>query len=237
MKPYQTIEIVECHEPLVKIPATEFDLEIPSAYVKCGADYQGQSPYFLRQGVLARLLQAKAELNKIKPHWQLKIFDAYRPISIQQHMVDYTFQSMCRDRYLNPQQLSLEEKEKLYQEVYHIWAIPSYNPLTPPPHSTGAAIDLTFMTEEEEEIEMGGNIDELSPRSHPDYYAQATNQKEQQYHSDRQILWQIMSRAGFHRHPNEWWHFSYGDQLWAWLENQVHLEKKIVARYGRAIDN
>ncbi|WP_413325826.1 M15 family metallopeptidase [Synechococcus sp. MIT S9503] len=25
-----------------------------------------------------------------------------------------------------------------------------------------------------------------------------------------------MTEAGFARHPNEWWHFSHGDQLWAW---------------------
>ncbi|MDG2329833.1 MAG: M15 family metallopeptidase, partial [Synechococcus sp. cluster2_bin.44] len=22
--------------------------------------------------------------------------------------------------------------------------------------------------------------------------------------------------VGFIQHPNEWWHYSYGDQLWAW---------------------
>ena len=25
-----------------------------------------------------------------------------------------------------------------------------------------------------------------------------------------------MTKFGFAQHPNEWWHFSYGDQLWAW---------------------
>ena len=29
-----------------------------------------------------------------------------------------------------------------------------------------------------------------------------------------------MEQAGFVQHPNEWWHFSYGDQLWSWLRNQ-----------------
>ncbi|MFM7652374.1 MAG: D-alanyl-D-alanine dipeptidase, partial [Vulcanococcus sp.] len=33
--------------------------------------------------------------------------------------------------------------------------------------------------------------------------------------------------AGFEQHPNEWWHFSYGDQLWAWRAGQD------VACYGR----
>ena len=233
MKSYQKIEIAECNEALVAIPHTEFKLEIPSAYVSYGADYQGKSPYFLRQSVLDKLRQAKVKLKKIKPHWRLKIFDGYRPISVQQHMVDYTFQSICSDRRLNPQQLNSEEKEELYQEVYQIWAIPSDNPLTPPPHSTGSAIDLTLMTDQGEEIDMGGEIDELSPRSHPDYYAQAVDQQGQIYHAHRNILLQIMSNAGFRRHPHEWWHFSYGDQLWAWLETKANPQVNAIARYGR----
>ena len=36
-----------------------------------------------------------------------------------------------------------------------------------------------------------------------------------------------MIKFGFAQHPNEWWHFSYGDQLWD-LEN-----KKANALYGK----
>ncbi|MEO1402022.1 MAG: D-alanyl-D-alanine dipeptidase, partial [Cyanobacteria bacterium J06635_1] len=40
-------------------------------------------------------------------------------------------------------------------------------------------------------------------------------------------------RAGFGQHPNEWWHFSYGDQLWAWLLRKSHPQ---AARYGAIED-
>lgn len=233
MKPYQSILIEECNEPLVAIPETEFYLEIPSAYVKLGADYQGKSAYFLRKGVLERLLIAKQELNKINPTWQIKIFDAYRPVSVQQFMVDYTFNALCQEREINPQTLTDSEKESIYQEVLKIWAIPTENPLTPPPHSTGGAIDLTIMDENRDIIPMGGEIDELSPVSLPDYYLNAETEPEKTYHHNRQILLQIMTKAGFKRHPQEWWHFSYGDQMWAWLENQLNPRLKAVARYGR----
>jgi D-alanyl-D-alanine dipeptidase len=233
MKPYQKIKIRECGEPLVAIPPSEFDLALPSAYVKCGADYQGKSPYYLRQGVLHNLRKAKEKLQEIQPDWQLKIFDAYRPINVQQHMVDYTFNSICLDRQLEPQQLTPEEKDRIHQEVYQIWAIPSDNPLTPPPHSTGAAIDLTLMTKKGQEIDMGGKIDDLPPNCYPDYYAHSDNPHEQEYHRHRSLLGQIMNYAGFRRHPHEWWHFSYGDQLWAWLENQEQPTSNTVAKYGR----
>ena len=236
MKPYRSIEIKECDDPLVAIPTTEFSLEYPSAYQKLGADYGDKSPYYLRQQVLNKLLQAKQELNQIEPNWQFKIFDAYRPIAIQKYMVEHTFSAICQEKSLNPQQLTEKETEDIYQEVYKLWAIPSHNNLTPPPHSTGSAIDLTFMTEDGIEIDMGGEIDELSPRSHPNYYQNNDHPQSSIFHSRRQLLQQVMTKMGFRRHPEEWWHFSYGDQLWAWLENQSNPQTNTIAIYGNALN-
>jgi D-alanyl-D-alanine dipeptidase len=42
-----------------------------------------------------------------------------------------------------------------------------------------------------------------------------------------------MTAAGFRRHPQEWWHFSLGDQLWAWLIDQETGEGAALAHYGR----
>jgi zinc D-Ala-D-Ala dipeptidase len=240
MKPYQTIPIIDCNEPLVPISKDEFVLENPSAYVKLGADYQGKSPYFLREEVLQRLLKAKDKLKKVKPHWRIKVFDAYRPVNVQQFMVDYTFNSICRDRaapfrdhQLDSNFLTPREKASIYEEVYQIWAIPSDNPLTPPPHSTGSAIDLTLLDDNNLEVNMGGEIDELSERSQPDYYIKSTNLQEKLFHENREILLEIMSYGGFRRHQGEWWHFSYGDQMWAWLQNLDNPSVKAMAKYGR----
>jgi D-alanyl-D-alanine dipeptidase len=76
---------------------------------------------------------------------------------------------------------------------------------------------------------MGSPIDELSERSHPDYYAHNEQPAAQQYHTHRQLLCDVMLKAGFQRNPKEWWHFCYGDQMWAWLSNQP------TAMYGRVI--
>lgn len=228
MKPYQTILIVECNEPLVTIPDDRFILENPPAYVKLGADYRGKSPYYLREGVLNRLIQAREKLAEIQPQWRIKIFDAYRPVWVQQFMVDYTFNSICLNRTLDVNLLTAEEKASIYEEVYQIWAIPSDNPLTPPPHSTGSAIDLTLVDENGKEVDMGGDIDELSARSNPDYYKDSTNSQAKIFHQNREILLEIMTYGGFRRHQGEWWHFSYGDQMWAWLQNS-----DMIAQYGR----
>jgi D-alanyl-D-alanine dipeptidase len=229
MKPYRQLPIEECHEPLVPIPLELFAIETPHAYVKCGADYGNKSPYYLRQGVLDRVILASNYLQSLHPGWRILIFDAYRPVAVQQYMVDYTFAQTIASRGLKLDRLSPSEIEGIWQEVYRIWAIPSFDPATPPPHSTGAAIDVTLVDEGGKEIDMGSPIDEMSDRSLPDYFIDAPA-----YHNSRQLLLQVMTHAGFLRHPSEWWHFSIGDQLWAWLKNRDD-SPSVTAYYGGVI--
>ncbi|MGB3509109.1 MAG: M15 family metallopeptidase, partial [Microcoleaceae cyanobacterium] len=55
----------------------------------------------------------------------------------------------------------------------------------------------------------------------------------QKYHQYRQLLAEVMLSVGFRQHQQEWWHFSLGDQMWAWLTSQENNEGAVVARYGR----
>ena len=235
MKPYRQVPIQECGEPLVAIPLELFAIETPHPYLKCGADYNGSSPYYLRQGVLDRVIQAQVRLQQLHPDWRLQIFDAYRPVEVQQYMVDYTFRQTVAYRKLDLAQLSDVQTAQIWQDVYQIWAIPSFDLLTPPPHSTGAAIDLTLIDERGKLVDMGSPIDEMSARSQPGYFATSDAPVEQQYHHNRQLLDRVMTAAGLIRHPHEWWHFSIGDQLWAWLTNQSDPQHPIPAYYGRIV--
>ena len=234
MKPYQQIPILECGEPLVPIPLELFAVESPHPYAKVGAPYGERSPYYLRESVLDSLLQAQSQLQLHYPNWRIQIFDAYRPVEVQQFMVDYTFRETAKAQGLHPDNLTEEQRQEILEQVYQIWAIPSFDFATPPPHSTGGAVDVTLVDDEGNPVDMGSPIDEMSLRSLPDYYANSTDPIEQQYHADRQLLKDIMIWANFIRHPNEWWHFSQGDQLWAWLVNQENPTNPIKARYGRA---
>jgi D-alanyl-D-alanine dipeptidase len=230
MKPYQKIPIQECGEPLVPIPLEQFAVESPHPYEKLGAPYGDTSPYYLRESVIAALITVQAELQQRHADWRIQIFDAYRPVAVQQFMVDHTFAEVVQSQNLDPDTLSDDQRDSILQQVYQIWAVPSPNPKTPPPHSTGAAIDLTLVDATGQMIDMGSAIDELSPRSHPDYYA---NQPDKPYHEHRQLLRNVMYSAGFRRHPGEWWHFCLGDQMWAWLCNQDNPTVTVTARYGR----
>ena len=230
---YSKIPIEECHETLIPIPLENFAVESPHPYAKLGAPYGDKSPYYLRQSLVDALIDAQEYLQQLHPGWKLQIFDAYRPVAVQQFMVDYTFTQAVQSQGLTPELLSSEQKEAIWQEVYKIWAVPSDNPLTPPPHSTGAAIDVTLVDDQGNVVDMGSPIDELSDRSLPDYYAQGSLPDLQQYHRHREILNQLMLKAGWRRNPREWWHFSLGDQMWGWLGNRSTPDSNFTARYGR----
>jgi zinc D-Ala-D-Ala dipeptidase len=235
MKPYQQVPIVECGEPLIPIPLDQFAIVTPHPYVKIGAPYGEKSPFYLRQGVLKSLLDAQHYLQQTQPGWQIQIFDAYRPIAVQQFMVEYTFAEIVRSQGLVAETLTTDQRQAILEQVYEFWAVPSPDPATPPPHSTGAAIDVTLVDATGQVVDMGADIDEISPRSYPNHFVDSAIATEQTFHHHRQLLSQAMRSADFQPHPNEWWHFSQGDQLWAWLTNQTNPDQSVVARYGRVL--
>jgi len=225
LKPYQAIPIAECNQPLVTI--TDMITIDPHPYMSLGAPYGDRSPFLVRQGILEKLQTAQSYLQEIRPDYQIAIFDAYRPIAVQQFMVDYSLTQLAESKGLVTNNMTETEKAALMSEVLKFWALPNHDPKMPPPHSTGAAVDVTFYhIDTHTEVDMGSPIDEISDRSLPDYFASFRNAQAVGFDRDRQLLNQVMSHSGFQRHPNEWWHFSYGDQLWAWLSNQE------VAIYG-----
>ena len=232
MRPWLAIPIAECGEPLVALPAAAFAFTEPHPYMAVGAPYGAASPWMLRQGVFAALLDAQAALAARRPGWRLKLFDAYRPVAVQSFMVwqEFLKQAQLADvslaSYADPQTLRAHDPEfhdRLAATVYEFWALPSDDPATPPSHSTGAAIDLTLQDDAGREIDMGCPIDETTERAYPDHYAGSAHLA----HAHRVLLNDVMTAAGFCRHPNEWWHFSLGDQMWAWMNATT-------ARYGRA---
>ena len=235
LRPWNNIKINECNEPLVVIPESIFRLT-PHPYMSLGAPYlTGLDPWVLRQSVLKRLKQAQQNLFDITSDLQLALFDAWRPISVQKFMFNYTIEETCRSRGINIDDISNKEDiTDVIEEVGRFWAKPSCNPLTPPPHSTGAAIDLTLADMTGHPLDLGGEIDFIGAESSPDFYKEDNLgnpcSKHQLFHKRRSLLFSVMEQAGFVQHPNEWWHFSYGDQLWAWTSNQG------IPIYGAALE-
>ncbi len=212
-RPWNSLSIHDCGEPLVSLPACLARWQ-PHPYAVLGAPYpEGIDPFRLRQAVLLRLLKAQLILQQGPLKCGLLVFDAWRPIAVQQYMVDW----------------SLAQPGATAAAVEALWAPPSTNPLTPPPHSTGAAVDICLVGNDGVRLAMGGEIDACGDIAKPEHFANAlagTEQEIWQFH--RNHLANAMAMVGFSQHPHEWWHFSYGDQMWAW-----HCGMSS-ARYGTA---
>lgn len=233
-RPWTAVPIRDNDEPLQDLPPQLLRLE-PHPYRALGAPYgPGACPFRLRRGVVSRLLRAEATLRQHHPAWRLAIFDAWRPLAVQRFMVNHAIAEACRQRGIDPHQPS-PGLAAVVAEVGRFWAPPSEDPASPPPHSTGAAVDLTLATASGQELSLGSCIDAIGPVSEPDHFLEraralpegAERQACLQWHGRRTILLEVMAAAGFVQHPNEWWHYSWGDQLWAWRSGAT------AAHYGR----
>jgi len=170
---------------------------------------------YLRLHVFERLLQAARSLPE---QFQLVLLDGWRPFTVQQYLYDTLLNLM---QHAHPEQPA----EQLALETRKLIAPPSVDAAAPSPHLTGGSVDVTLADRNGELVDMGTLFDEASPLS----YAAAL-EDEERHHSThdlsarhhRRVLYQAMTGAGFTNLPSEWWHFDYGNQLWAWYSGAEH---------------
>ncbi|MEL0105472.1 MAG: D-alanyl-D-alanine dipeptidase [Rhodospirillaceae bacterium] len=109
--------------------------------------------------------------------FRLKIFDAFRPTEAQWALWNHT-------------------------------PDPNYiaDPRRGSPHSRGAAVDLTLLDRNRQELEMGTPFDDFSTAAHHgSMVVSATAQK------NRALLLGLMTAAGWDFFRNEWWHYQLFD--------------------------
>jgi zinc D-Ala-D-Ala dipeptidase len=161
---------------------------------------------WLRIPVLGQLLRA-VDSARSTGGYGLLIWDGWRPMALQEELyAEYRQQLASRASATGE---DLDELTALFV------ADPSAADL--PAHSTGGAVDLTLCDPENgEAVEMGGDFDELTDRTRPDYYEDAAGDPAaSEFAARRRILNAVMSRNEFVRFPSEWWHFEYGTVRWS----------------------
>lgn len=159
---------------------------------------------WVRKGVYGRLVTAAKALP---PGYRLVLLDGWRPKNIQQFLFDNVRREIALE---NP---SLPDAE--IDRITLLYAArPSDDPVCPSPHITGGAIDVTLSDENGTILDMGGAFDEASERSWTTTKVPAAAAER------RQHLLTAMRHAGFTNLPSEWWHFDYGNWLWAWYRKQ-----------------
>lgn len=108
-----------------------------------------------------------------KQGFGLKVYDCYRPLSVQKRM----------------------------------WRIVSARPYVANPargskHNRGAAVDLTLVDKNGQEMEMPTEFDNFTHRAHRKYQGASSEAKK-----NRVLLEEAMKKGGFIPLSKEWWHF------------------------------
>ena len=165
----------------------------------------------VREGVGRKLQQVDARLaaNGLRLH----LYDAWRPTAVQAYFHDVWMPTEVRTRHP-----ALAE-DAVRAEVRRYWSAPTIDPLSPAPHNTGAAVDLTLAWDDGAPLYMGSLFDDTTALAHSDrferYYDDAGSYSVEEARANRRLLYWVMVEEGFHALPDEWWHFSWGDQMWA----------------------
>jgi zinc D-Ala-D-Ala dipeptidase len=198
-KELNKVQQKENNEPLLNI--SEFDSRIKvliPEYMKC----YGFNNILVRKTIAKKLSRIQSEL---KPNMNLVITSGFRPIEIQRRIYDSFYKKNKRDY---PKWLD----EKIREETRKIIAPPD----AIPPHSTGAAIDLTIY-KDNKPLDMGCEIPMIIDVKNPDIPKFPTNSRNitKIQKENRRYLSRLMKKYDFVNLESEWWHWSYGDKYWA----------------------
>ena len=227
MKIWNEIPIKDNKDKLIAIPSF-FKFISPHPYYELGAPYnKNDGIWKLREEVVRRLIKANEYLKLRNNSFYLLIYDSWRPIEVQEFMFNRAFGLECKRLDIDASVKDIKRYPQIQKKVEKFWAYPSFDERFPPPHSTGGALDITFADKNGNIMDMGSEIDQMDEKSKPDFYKNTDNEEAIIWNYRRNLLKEIMVEFEFVQHPNEWWHFSYGDQLWAWKS------KKANAIYGK----
>ncbi|MBR1541941.1 MAG: M15 family metallopeptidase [Bacteroidaceae bacterium] len=140
--------------------------------------YQDLKEAYLHPDAIAPLLRAQQLLRQRHPDYSLIIFDAARPMHVQQQMWEVVKGTRQQNYVSNPA---------------HGGGL----------HNYGLAVDISIANAEGDTIPMGTKVDHLGREANTDYTAIS-----QEALQNRRLLIQVMRQAGFRSLPTEWWHFN-----------------------------
>jgi zinc D-Ala-D-Ala dipeptidase len=142
---------------------------------------------YLQPDVAQKLAAAQRALSLKRPGFRLLVYDAARPVSIQQKMWD-----TLRHRPL--------DRSKYVSNPANGGSL----------HNYGAAVDLTIADSTGHPLDMGSQYDYFGIESHPAHETEllAAGKLTQAQIANRKLLREIMRNAGFFGITSEWWHFN-----------------------------
>lgn len=140
---------------------------------------------YLHPKAAEALIKAQRRLKEIRPDLSIIIFDAARPMSIQQKMWD---------------------KVKGTSKYFYVSNPANGGGM----HNYGLAVDISLCTVSGDTIPMGTRVDHMSSLSHITDEASlvANGLISSEARANRELLREVMTYAGFKPLNTEWWHFN-----------------------------
>lgn len=140
---------------------------------------------YLHPKAAAALVKAQKKLKELRPDLSLKIYDAARPMSIQQKMWDKVKNTPKNIYVSNPRNGGGM-------------------------HNYGLAVDVTLCRLDGDSIPMGTKVDHMSSLSHITDEAGLVARRKisAEAKKNRELLRTVMRHAGFMPLRTEWWHFN-----------------------------
>lgn len=207
------IKIEECGEELIDLNnlgnkrivlLTNFDSIYNAGHRDCGK---------VRKGLCDRLLLL---LKYLPSNVGLAIFEGYRPLWKQKEYFVKKFKELAsKDKDIKLDDGCLNN---IYVETCK-WVSPFIDNI--PVHCTGAAIDfMLFKLNEEDSVELL-DLGKFGVIFGPNDQAKtlAANLSAEQI-ANRDMLLNAASKSGLVNYGYEWWHYSYGDRAWAFVEGK-----------------
>lgn len=149
------------------------------------AVYSGITRAWLHPDAAHKLLVAHRLLKKEHPGWRFLIYDAARPMSVQQKMW-----AMVRGT----------DKTNYVSNPANGGGL----------HNYGLAVDLTIIDEKGEPLPMGTPFDFFGEEAHTtneEALLDSGRITRPEFENRRLLRW-LMKQAGFRSIPYEWWHFN-----------------------------
>lgn len=174
-------------------------------------DNRMKAPIYLRKKVYNLLKDFIQEIDK--DGYRVKIYDAYRSFEEQKSSWEKRIKETKK-----------EHPDVSDEEIIHLTSLKVSNIINRENiggHQTGGAIDITLVNKNGQELDMGTKYEEYNEKTFTNSKKITDKQK-----NNRRYMCEKLEKLGFNNFPAEWWHYSYGDKMWA------AYKRKKVCMYG-----
>ncbi len=148
--------------------------------------YEDLHEAYLHPEAARALLRAQKRLKELHPDYSLVVYDAARPLSVQQKMWNVV-KGTSKNIYVS-------------------------NPARGGGlHNYGLAVDVSIVDAKGHPLPMGTKVDHLGKEAHIDAEAALVQRRiiTAQERENRQLLRRVMTEAGYKPLRSEWWHFNF----------------------------